>query len=78
MIVKIISLSEGLEIIKDVVAIRIKSFDYNLLIMKDYVPIIGHIDGLLEIETKNKTIKKENIVAYYINNNNEFKIIMKE
>lgn len=42
--VKIFSLSKGLEIIDDVVSIKIKSKDYNLLIMKDYFPLIGEIE----------------------------------
>ncbi len=78
MVVKILTISKGLEVIEDVKAIRIKSKDYNLLIMKDYLPIIGQIDGVIEIETEEKTIRKENIIAYYINTHNEFQIIIKE
>jgi len=77
-LVKILTISDGLEIIDNVKAIRIKSKDYNLLIMKDYLPIIGQIEGSIEIETIEKTFKKENIIAYYINNNNEFQLIIKE
>ncbi len=78
MLVKIFTLENGLEEIKDVIIIRIKSKEYNLLIMKDYMPIIGNINGSIEIETKNETIKKENILAYYVNRNNIFKLIIKE
>ena len=76
--VKIFTLKDGMEEINDVVLIRIISKDYNLLIMKDYMPIIGNIDGLIEIETKNEKIKKSDIFAYYVNRNNVFKLIIKE
>lgn len=78
MLVKILTLENGLEVINDVKLIRIKSDNYNLLIMKDYLSIIGQINGMIEIETLSETIKKENITAYYINNDNEFKLIIKE
>lgn len=78
MTVKILTISKGLEVIENVGAIRIKSKDYNLLIMKDYLPIIGEIEGMIEIETVEETIRKENIIAYYINTHNEFQLIIKE
>lgn len=76
--VKIITISKGLEYIENVKAIRIKSDDYNLLIMKDYMPIIGEVNGMIEIETIEKTKVLENIIAYYIHSNNEFELIIKE
>ena len=56
MIVRIFSLKKGLEIIENVIAIRIKSKDYHLLILKDYISLLGKINGDLEIETSDKTI----------------------
>ena len=76
--VMIFTLKNGIEEINDVAIIRIISKDYNLLIMKDYMPIIGNIEGSVEIETKNETIKKNDIFAYYVNRNNVFKLIIKE
>ena len=46
--------------------------------MKDYLPIIGEIEGNIELEFINKTIKMENIIAYYVNEHNEFKLFIKE
>ena len=76
--VKIFSLLNGIEKYSDIKLIRIKSKDYNLLIMDDYLPIIGRVDGMIEFETaeKNKTLK--NIQGYYIHKNNEFNLILKE
>jgi hypothetical protein len=45
--------------------------------MRDYIPVIGEIDGNIEIQ--GDIIKKySNIKGYYINRNNEFCLIIKE
>ena len=41
--VRIFDIENGLREYKDIKIIRIISKDYNLLIMKDYLPIIGEI-----------------------------------
>ena len=74
--VRIFTLANGLEEYEDVQAIRIKSTDYNLLILKDYLPIIGKIDGNFEIELQNQKYNFDNIVAYYINEKNVFNIMI--
>lgn len=76
--VHIITLDRGLIEIKNAQIIRIKSKDYNLLIMKDYLPIIGMIEGDFEVISTKEEFKMENIIAYYINANNLFRIIVKE
>jgi len=77
-VVNIISLNEGLIKIDDVHVIRIKSKDYNLLIMKDYLPIIGMIEGSFDIETTAEKITYDEVIAYYMSNNNIFNIILKD
>ena len=78
LIVKIFTISNGLEEIEQVKIIRIKSKEYNLLIMKDYLAMIGRVEGSVEIETEKETIRKENIEGYYIHQHNEFKLLIKE
>lgn len=76
--VKIFSLSKGLEEIENVTVIRVKSSDYNLLIMPDYMPLLGEIKGNIDFE--NATLSKSftDIDGYYINANNEFSLIIRE
>ena len=76
--IKIFTLKNGLEVYDAVAAIRIVSKDYNLLILKDYVPIIGKIEGSIEVEYENNENKKklENIVAYYVCHNNVFNLMI--
>ncbi|HIT22556.1 MAG TPA: hypothetical protein IAB56_06310 [Candidatus Scybalousia intestinigallinarum] len=78
LVVKIFTISNGLEEIDQVKIIRIKSKDYNLLIMKDYLAMIGRVEGSVEIETEKETIRKENIEGYYIHQHNQFKLLIKE
>ena len=72
------SLKEGLIIYQDVKIIRIKSKKYALTIMQDYLPIMGEIDGNVELEFIDKTEKIENIIAYYVHEHNQFKLFIKE
>ena len=76
--VKIFSLSKGLEILDNIKLIRIKSEDYNLLLMPGYMSILGEIDGSIDFELDEDTIHYENIVAYYVHSNDEFSLLLKE
>ncbi|MCI8445145.1 MAG: hypothetical protein HFG15_01775 [Bacilli bacterium] len=75
---KIFGLDEGIIIYEDVKFIRIRSRDYNLLIMEDYVPIIGEIDGKIDVETIRESFNLEQLKGYFMHTNNEFNLIIKE
>lgn len=76
--VKILSMKKGLIEYENVQFIKIKSKKYNLMIMKDYLPIIGEIQGKIEIETLKEKVKLDNIIGYYIHKHNEFNLFLKE
>ncbi|MBR6133302.1 MAG: hypothetical protein IKQ29_01140 [Bacilli bacterium] len=76
MIVKIFTFKNGMEEIEEVTAIRIKSKDYNLLILKDYLSVVGEIEGFFEIETKEDKFTYNDIKAYYLFNNNNFDVLI--
>lgn len=75
--VTILSLTQPLITIEDVLAIRIKSKKYNLLMMPNYMPVLGEIEGAIEIESENNSTKYENINGYYIQSKNEFTLILR-
>ncbi len=77
LIVKVLNIKTGLQIYNNVRFIRILSEKYNLLIMRDYLPIMGEVNGRVEIEG-DQSLKLENIKGYYINRANEFSLIIKE
>ena len=76
MLVKIFTLKDGLETVENVTAVRIISEDYNLLILKDYVAIIGKIEGSVEIESEIETKKLDKITDYYVSHNNVFNLML--
>ena len=76
--VKIFDLKHGLVEYENVKFIKIVSKDYNLLIMKDYMPIIGEIDGDVSINGENVDLDYKQIKAYYIHKNNEFNLLIQD
>lgn len=76
--VRIFDIENGLREYKDIKIIRIISKDYNLLIMKDYLPIIGEIEGNVDIKNDEVNLSFKDIKAFYMNNNNEFNLMIKE
>lgn len=74
--VNVFDLKTGLTTYKNVSYVRITSSDYNLLIMLDYLPIIGEIKGRVDIKTEDMELKFENIKASYMNSNNVFNLMI--
>ena len=77
-VVKVLSMKNGLEEYDDVQFIRILSEKYNLIILKDYLPVIGEIKGDIEIERLQETIKLQKIVGYYIHKHNQFNLFLRD
>jgi len=76
--VKIFDLSKGLIEYDNIKIIRIISKDYNLLIMEDYLPILGEIEGSVDIKNEDIELNYKNIKAFYMNSNNVFNLMIKE
>lgn len=76
--VKILNIQNGLKAYDNVSMIKIKSKKYNLSIMEDYLPVIGEVDGDVEIIAINDFVKLTNVIGYYMLKRNEFKLFIKE
>ena len=76
--VRVFDLKHGLVEYEDVKIVRIISKDYNLLIMIDYLPIIGEVEGSIDIEGDNVDIWFKDIKALYMNSNNVFNLMINE
>ena len=76
--VKILNIRNGLKAYDNVSIIKIKSKKYNLSIMEDYLPVIGEVDGDIEIIAIDNFVKLTNIIGYYMLKHNEFKLFIKE
>lgn len=46
--------------------------------MKDYYPIIGEIEGSVDIKNDEVNLSFKDIKAFYMNSNNEFNLMIKE
>ncbi len=76
--VRIFDLKKGLIEYEHVKIIRIVSKDYNLLIMQDYLPIMGEIEGSVDIKSEEVEISFKDIKAFYMNSGNVFNLMIKE
>ena len=76
--VKIFDLDKGLTVYDHVKIVRLVCKAYNLLIMEDYWPIIGEINGSIDIKGDNVDLHYDNIEAFYMNSNNVFNLMLKE
>lgn len=76
--VRVFDMDHGLREYENIKIVRIISKDYNLLIMKDYLPIIGEIDGLVDIKNDQVNESFKNIKAFYMNSDNVFNLMIKE
>ncbi len=75
---RIIDYQKGMNVIQNIRGIRIQSADYVLLIMEDYVPTIGKIDGKLVFLTMEDEIVYENVKGFYKHQYNEFTVLIEE
>ena len=78
MSVKLLNVKTGLKEYENVKFIKIKSKDYNLLIMQDYLPIIGEINGNIRIELVGEVVELNNIQGFFMNRQNQFNLFIKE
>lgn len=73
---KICSSKEGYEEYTGVHFIRVISKKYNLLIMEDYMPIIGEVEGRVFIRTDQGEFEKGPLTGYFMHKNNEFSLMI--
>lgn len=76
--VRVFDMEHGLVEYNDVKTIRIVSRDYNLLIMKDYLSVIGEIVGSIDIKGEDVDISFKQIRAFYMNSKNVFNLMIEE
>ena len=76
--VRVFDMEDGLLEYENIKSVRIVSKDYNLLIMKDYMPIIGEINGNVDIIGQDTNISFKKFKAFYTNNNNIFNLMIEE
>lgn len=76
--IRIFDMEHGLTEYENVRTIRIISRDYNLLIMKDYLSVIGEIVGSVDIKGDDVDLSFKQIKAFYMNSHNVFNLMIEE
>lgn len=76
--VKILDIENGFATYENVRAIRIKSKKFTLLIMNNYTPTLGEVDGSVDILLNDDELHYEKLNAYFEFNNNLFTLLIKE
>lgn len=74
--VRALSFNKGLTVFNQVRLIRIKSKEYNLVIMADYLPTLGGVDGDVVIVSAEGETKLEGIKGYFVNKSNLFSLVI--
>ena len=76
--VRVIDYVNGIEVIQNINAVSIMSNGYCLLIMEDYVPTQGRIEGEMSFLTNEEEYAYENVKGSYKYQDNEFTIFIEE
>lgn len=75
---RVVSFKQGLQILSNVNLVRINSKAYTLLIMVDYLPTLGEIDGDVTFVLETEEISFNKIKGYYVNRSNVFSLMIDE
>lgn len=78
----VISYKNGFTVYHDVKMIYLKGDGLNLLILADYMPMVGEINGNVELvcgeSLEGKHVRLEGISGFFVVKNNVFKLLLKE
>lgn len=74
--VRICGRENGLEVYEGVHFVRVKSKRYNLLIMADYMPVIGEIEGSVFFRTEKEEYSREHLKGYFMHKKNQFSLML--
>ena len=72
--VQLLNIAGDVKLYEDVKFIKIRSQKYNLIIMKDYLPIIGEIQGEIEIGREKENIEMKKVRGYFMHKHNKFNL----
>lgn len=72
--VQLLDINGDVKVYNDVKFIKVISEKYNLIIMKDYLPIIGEVTGNIEIGREKENINMENVRGYFMHKHNKFNL----
>ena len=75
---KIVSMENGLQEFEEIEMIRVKGESHSLLILQNYMPLLGHLDGYVDIVLKDETLRIKDVQGYYMHKQNEFSLLVEQ
>jgi hypothetical protein len=76
--VRVSSYENGLQVYDNIHLIRVKSTKYNLLILEDYMPIIGEVHGNVSFVGEEQEVVLNDIQGFFCHKHNVFSLLIKE
>lgn len=73
---RIIDYRTGLREVDNVKAVRVHSKGYTLLIMQDFTPMLGKLEGDVCLVTADEEIEIKNVIGYYKHQDNLFTLVV--
>lgn len=73
---RIVSIENGLQEYEDIEMIRVKSTHHNLLIMPHYMPLLGELNGLVDLVFEDHSIRFAGLKGYYMHKQDEFHLLV--
>lgn len=72
----VVDREEGVRTYEEVKMIRVVSKDHNLLIMEDFMPVIGELEGLVEFVYDNSVVTIKDVHGFYMHKHNHFTLVI--
>lgn len=76
--VRICGREKGMEIWENVSFVRVQSKKYNLLIMKDYLPVLGRIEGSVSFRTRESAFERKGVRGFFMHKKNVFSLMLED
>ena len=73
---EIVDRESGTQSYENIRMIRVISYNHNLLIMEDFLPVIGEVAGRVELVMDDKTISLNPIHGFYMHKKNRFSLLI--
>lgn len=75
---KIVSMENGLQEFEEIEMIRVKGENHSLLILQNYMPLLGRLDGYVDIVLEKETLRIQDVQGYYMHKQNEFSLLVEK
>jgi hypothetical protein len=76
--VQVSNFKDGLQVLEGISIVRVRGRSTRLLIMEDYMPVVGEIEGSLDFIGKEGVTTLEDIRGFFCHEHNVFFLLLRE